>query len=467
MSARILVTSMVSLALSAGVSAYAQDSDADRVRDPQDGFPCDASAVGETFAPGQGVHGLLIFEDKWPLRADTDFNDLVISYNYAVKTNATGLATSIRATFNVLAFGGVYDSGLSLHLPVPAQSVASATLEVPGGAPVQLMLSTLDTEFTVDLSNNLREFFADQAGQINSLSTLPRMGEATLVVQVNLSSPTTLAMGEAPFDLFTFRSDDRGHEIHGPSYAGSALMQTTLFGTGDDGSTPNRHFVDVSGLPFRLELPVNALYPAEGEAISSLFPAIVNFAASGGTLDQDFYQSQVVTTFAYTDSQGLGAPSPVFIGSDAHSVNTACVGAYIPSDVAGCADGTVERADADFGRTDIVFCQTPGNPSLPTLISANAVNECAAGTHVCTSAEFTMRNDSLGEHVIAATLDDGNNCFATGATGGANVFDARLDNVRSGFAGSCTGALSSTNWGRQELPACADFSNKCGVLCCR
>lgn len=140
-----------------------------------------------------------------------------------------------------------------------------------------------------------------------------------------------------------------------------------------------------------------------------------------------------------------------------------------PGCTTACSDGTVELGISAWGRADIAFCRSPGTPALPQRISQGAAMHCASGWHVCTSTEFTTRNNALMRSVadFGGTLDDGDNCFAMNLTSNAQ-FDGSLDAVRSGFGGSCTGTGSAAAWGRQEIPACGPGgAGACGVLCCR
>jgi LruC domain-containing protein len=330
------VLAPLAITLGLALPAAAQDSDADGTRDALDGFPCEAGAVGEAFAPARGVHGLLLFEDQWPEVGDEDFNDVAVTYNAMLKVDAQGRAVALRLTLNVVGLGGVYDNGLGLHLPVLASEVASAARTVGAGAPAALVPSAADAELDLVVSTDLRELFGGAPDQINSLPTAPAQVAPAVVVDVTFAHPVALTAGSAPYDLYIFRSADRGHQIHRPEFPGTALMNAGLFGTADDGSTASRRFVDTRGLPFALVLPEDAAYPAEAQPLSSLYPDVLTFAASGGALAKDFYATNVQAGFLYRDSAGQPAPSPVFLGLDHFDNDTSCVG------------GTYSGACADF-----------------------------------------------------------------------------------------------------------------------
>ena len=274
------------------MGVFAQDADGDGVPDAADAFPCDPQLAAQVFVPAAGEHGMMTFEDQWPAQGDLDFNDVVLTHHLHLRQDAAGRTVSVGATFNLLALGGQYTHGLGWRLPVAASAVASVTRRIGSGEPQPLTASGQDAELTLALSPNLRELFAGLEGPINSVGTSAIEG-AVMEVEIVFASPVQLAAETAPYDLFIFRSADPGHEIHLPQYAGTSRMNQALFGTRDDGSTPGRAFVDSSGLPFALQIPTSAPYPREGVAISTLFPDIVTFAASGGAQGQGFYTQNV------------------------------------------------------------------------------------------------------------------------------------------------------------------------------
>jgi LruC domain-containing protein/RHS repeat-associated protein len=287
------------------------DSDNDGVPDEVDAAPCDPSVSSVSFAPGEGLSSSMLFEDQWSSKGDLDFNDLVLSYNYAVEQDAAGRAVRLVATFNALALGGVFDNGFGLHLPVPASAVAAVTLSQGGGAATPLALSPGDGEATIFIYDNLRQLFGGLAGQLNSDPTKAQVQGQHFVVEVRFAQPVTLSTVGAPYDVFIFRTQTVGLEIHRPEFSGTSRMDPALFGTNDDGSTPGRWFVDTNGLPFALVFPTTVPYPKEATSISTLYPDIVAFASSGGTQHQDFYLTNVNLAAAYADVNGNGPLTPV------------------------------------------------------------------------------------------------------------------------------------------------------------
>ena len=135
-----------------------------------------------------------------------------------------------------------------------------------------------------------------------------------------------------------------------------------------------------------------------------------------------------------------------------------------------CADGSVEADASWWGREDIAYCEFPFDANDVSLAEAEA--HCATDWHICTSDEFTARNDdfiNVGSRTITARIADGNTCFVHDNNDDSNGrHDMTSDGVRAGAAGTCDGTQSSTSWARQgvmEDALCVD-DLWCGVLCC-
>jgi LruC domain-containing protein len=274
------------------------DTDNDGVPDRSDTFPCDPQTSAATYLPAEGSFGMVQYEDLWPESYDLDFNDAVVAWNYVYMQNASGGVKAMRVTLNILALGGFLEQGLGLQLPVSTNSVESITRTVGHiGAPVALTPRSTDANLTVDISSDLRPevFPGTQPNEIiNSKPGTPTITGHVVELYITFRSHVVLALGSAPHDLFIFRPGARGHEVHRPEFCGTAAMSSGLFGTGIDGSAiGQRCYVDRTGLPMALVMPMIVPYPPEEVPIHTLYPNIVTFASSGGTQNQNFYLSPV------------------------------------------------------------------------------------------------------------------------------------------------------------------------------
>ncbi len=122
---------------------------------------------------------------------------------------------------------------------------------------------------------------------------------------------------------------------------------------------------------------------------------------------------------------------------------------------AGCANGAPKFGAAERRRADIAVCQTATMEKL-----AQAVAACASGWRVCTSPEFTERNDKFipPDDVIqwTATLDDGDACRVvdTSAPGGRHGRHRRHDRVRLAHLVAAAPAQEQRRWPRSAMAVC-------------
>ncbi len=290
MSLRSLPTLVFATLLLSASGASAQDQDGDGIADGSDRFPCNAAVAGEAFSPAEAQYGTLLFEDEWPLASDQDLNDLVLDYNYRVVTDAQGRAVSLTATYHVAALGGTVPLGLGLQLPFSSNAVGVSTITDRTGTR-NLAAENYESAATYILSSDLSVLFLGATQPFNVVTGQSAVAGETIVVQLDFATPIVLAMSNSPFDVYIFRVPSRSQETHLPAYGGTSRANSAHFGTGDDGSTPGRYYVDTNGVPFALNIPLSANYPTEFTNVAQLWPSITNFAASGGTTNQNFYTS--------------------------------------------------------------------------------------------------------------------------------------------------------------------------------
>jgi LruC domain-containing protein len=100
-------------------------------------------------------------------------------------------------------------------------------------------------------------------------------------------------VGTYPFNPFIFTTT-RGHEVHLPGKANTALANVSLFGTGKDNSNPSegRYYKTSGNLPWALHMPVVFQYPSEKTSIISAYLKFAEWAQSGGTSYPNWYMDE-------------------------------------------------------------------------------------------------------------------------------------------------------------------------------
>lgn len=322
------------------------DSDGDGVLDSLDILPCDATVVSQQAFPALGTFATIAFEDQWPSLGDFDFNDLVVDHNTEIYKNAAGQTTRLRLTYHPRAMGAAFDNGFAVHLPVALASVAGVqinkTVKTGVGTTVTSIAPKSDeSDLVVVVSDNVRsELFGNAAGQVNTNPAAGVLDASTIIIDVTFASGIALDGVLAPFDVFLFRSGEYGHQIHLPQFAGTSLMRQDLFASLDDGSSAaqSRFFVDKRGIPFALSLPTTAAHTQEGKRFDVLYPRVVDFAASNGTLFTNFFSVDINAALAY--NLAIAPSTHVAINIDESCIAGECT-PYSVVDFEGFASGTV------------------------------------------------------------------------------------------------------------------------------
>jgi LruC domain-containing protein len=402
--------------------ALAQDADGDGVTDAADLFPCDADRASVSYFPGTNSMAMIVYEDQWPNTTDLDFNDVVFRVHYRMERNAAGNVKSLHAYIDPDALGGLFSNGLGLQLASPRDN-ATVRRRVGAGGWESVALES-DANATMVLSPNLRELFGFAEGRINSVVGQTLIPGVRLEFEVEFATPVPLPASLAPFDLFVFRTDTSPRlEIHFPHYSGTASMDTSLFGTAEDGSTATRRFVHVSQIPAALSIYTGSYYPNEGVQISTLFPNVLTFANSGGVSATDFYSSSVVA------SAGRQVASRVV--SNVAARDTSCI-----QTVAVCGDGNLS-GDEVCDSTQVEPCTAnasdiSGMPSYCGTLVLSGTRRCnssCSGWGACEAPQATVTSNSYGScsnasinitDYFCCSLDTCRNDSCCGGANGSN-----------------------------------------------
>ena len=273
------------------------DSDKDGVSDVFDDYPNDPTKAFNNYYPSQGNVSTLAFEDKWPSQGDYDFNDLVIDYNFNQITNGKNEVVQIKADVTLKAAGAVYINGFGIQIPVSQSAIAKGSGMDPG-------ISTIKTNpngteagqsdaviIAFDNAYSLLHHSGYAIG-VNTVSGQAYVTPKTLNLSIDLSTPVSLStFGTPPFNPFIF-SQSRSNEIQLIDNPPTDLADKSLFGTEDDTSKPGagRYYVTSGNLPWAIDIAGPFDYPVEGCIVTSAYLNFYDWAASGGTLNYDWYK---------------------------------------------------------------------------------------------------------------------------------------------------------------------------------
>jgi LruC domain-containing protein len=277
-------------------SAPVTDTDNDGLADNIDDYPADPTKAFDNYvvAGGHDAGATIIFEDMWPKKGDYDLNDIVMSYQLKVITNASNKVVEVTGVYTLTARGGIFRNGFGIEFPISRASVSDvqgAVLE-QGQSKAVLIL------------------FTNMAGQMYYMNTVlsePQSASVSYNVSFKVSNGPALAdFGLNEYNPFIWNQDlGRGAEVHLPGKTPTSLADLTLFGTQDDRTNPSqgKYYVSSEGYPWAITVPVKGfLYPIEGKEIVSAYLKFPNWVISGGTQFTDWYSN---TSVGYRNNANL------------------------------------------------------------------------------------------------------------------------------------------------------------------
>ena len=83
--------------------------------------------ITDVFLPSEKGWNVLVFEDRWPLIGDFDFNDLVVNYRITESVDQHGDIVEVFIEGEIVAVGASYHNGFSVRLPGIAPSAILQT----------------------------------------------------------------------------------------------------------------------------------------------------------------------------------------------------------------------------------------------------------------------------------------------------------------------------------------------------
>ncbi|WP_109831448.1 LruC domain-containing protein [Reichenbachiella versicolor] len=271
------------------------DSDNDGVNDVYDDYPNDPNLAYNNYYPSFTEYGTLAFEDNWPDLGDYDFNDMVVDYQFLMRCNAQNRISEIEASYIVQALGAGFRNGFGFSMDISPSLVSSVS-----GSSITENYVTLNangteagqSKATIIVSDHLHGHFPT-FGFVNTRTEDQYHDPVELAVDIAFSSPqTNSSLGLAPFNPFLIVNQQRGVEVHLPSYEPTDLVDTDLLGTNEDSyeGQVSQHYKSRSGLPWAINMPQKFDYPKEGQNIRRGYLAFDGWVNSLGFSFMDWYQ---------------------------------------------------------------------------------------------------------------------------------------------------------------------------------
>lgn len=261
------------------------DTDGDGEPDDTDDYPNDPARAFTSYFPTAGYQ-TLSFEDLWPAQGDFDMNDMVLNTNVVYTSDANN--NRVDATFTVVveAVGAGFSNGLAIVFtdaskqPIGSDIIGSVSGEASADP---------DVENGVIVFNNV---YNAQTDYYQNNGVGPSLPAQTFTFTVNFNSNAG-SQAIIP-DIYIFRSNDRGLEIHLDGFLGTTEANSAYYNTVDD---INGTYSTSTGLPWALEvITPNKSYkhPLEFIDILLAYPGFQGWAESEGSSNQNWLDNPVV-----------------------------------------------------------------------------------------------------------------------------------------------------------------------------
>ena len=275
------------------------DVDSDGVCDNLDDFPNDPNKAFISTNPWMNW----MYEDLFPAYGDFDFNDMVVSAEREVITDADNDVRFVKVKAVVKAAGAGMAQGWALELTgitpgdvvgVNGSNVAGNVMTLGGNG-----TENGQTNAVIPVFDNFNNIINRAGGAFfNTIAGSPTGTCDTVTVMIELKKSSAVQIGDLNYNFFSFRSGDRSHEIHEMGDMPTDLANMTLFGTKMDASDLNNgeSYVSVDGLPWAISSSGNA-YPTEKTDMVEAFLKLAVWAQSGGSLFLDWHTTATEGVF--------------------------------------------------------------------------------------------------------------------------------------------------------------------------
>ena len=253
--------------------ASQQDSDGDGVTDDADVDPQNQNVSAVQYLPARDRYATFAFEDMWPYKGDYDFNDLVISHNATVFTNASGFVTKVNYDFVIRAIGARYQNDLCISF-----SDASHNLTIQSIDPSNLSYELIPLEGATEIRFAQFKSLFNTEGFVNTDTT--KLFREPVQISMVLLMDGSLTNENFKIDEYLRINQEEGREVHKPGKPFTSLMDVTMLGTAADDTDVSlgKYFKTADNLPWVLEIPVEWEYPKEQVDITQGYPHFKDFA---------------------------------------------------------------------------------------------------------------------------------------------------------------------------------------------
>lgn len=276
------------------------DADMDNVCDDVDDYPNDPTKAYSAVVPAT----TFMYEDLYPNYGDFDFNDLVVAADREIITDGDNTLRYLVVEAEVKASGGSIAQGWGLELKgISPQDVISINGNNTSGGVMSLSGNGTESgqsNAVFPIFDNVNNVITRAGGPFfNTVSTDPAGTGQIVSVTVEFAKSSNLTISDLDYNFFSFRTADRGHEIHEIGNTPTNQANQSLFQTGVDNTDLNNNgqsYVSVDGFPWAMSTS-GTDYAVEKTDMVEAFLKFAGWAQSGGTMYQDWHTNTTEGTY--------------------------------------------------------------------------------------------------------------------------------------------------------------------------
>lgn len=326
------------------MSAYGA-SGAGEVEDYQ--VTIDSTIHNKTYFPSKEGFATVAFEDKWPLEADYDFNDVVVKYR-TENIYVDNYLTRVDIYGQVLTYGASYNNGFGFELRQAYSNREEITESHIIKEDVVLKINDQVYQESTDSNGLLGREIIDSSGDVAVIRLVEDIKEqlnkpsfdnscihndevfyrstqecgdlgddflffASIPINADVNEGPVIEDTNAPLSFIPFiysspndlRFSDsswnvaanvksRGLEVHlKNNQPTDASFSSQLYGYSADVSDGTNTFLNESGMPWGLLFTHEWYPPRSGLSILTAYPEFEGFVTSSGTENQTWYETHV------------------------------------------------------------------------------------------------------------------------------------------------------------------------------
>ena len=269
------------------------DDDDDGVDNGDDDDDSDSDVAGTFSYPSSG-YAYRAFEDLWPSRGDYDVNDLVLKYKITFKTDKKNNLQKAVIQCDINAIGAGHINGIGLQfLQKSGESYTRYGGSIYKSIGEGAEIDERDPSVVI-LAEDIRQKIGPIKYKNNGEG--PDGEPYSFEFEIEFEKSAKIDGNSVIPDLFLFRTENRGLEVHLPGLPPTEAAADSLFTTKEDRSSIDNWYKTVENYPWGMEIHgvEGFLHPRSRISIIAAYPQFNTWVSSNGQEAKNWYEAPVI-----------------------------------------------------------------------------------------------------------------------------------------------------------------------------